>query len=175
MVTRNQKTKTNPKKVKATVKLGMDGRKIRRFVRRVTLAPPITDVFDRFQSQYSLGQRGEREAERFLLKRGWVIVARGYQDKFGEIDLIAVDGETIVFVEVKTRSSDFAGEPEEAVDDVKQAHITRTAIGYLKFHKLTECSVRFDVIAITWPSDSKRPSLKHYESAFERVGEFQMF
>ena len=104
-----------------------------------------------------------------------VIVARGYQDKFGEIDLIAVDGETIVFVEVKTRTSDIAGLPAEAVDAVKQKHLTKTALGYLKWHRLTECSARFDVISITWPRESKRPEIIHYKNAFEQVGQFQIF
>ena len=153
----------------------MNGQKIRQLVRRVTLAQPVVDFYDRFASTQTLGQRGEREAERFLLRLGMVIVARGYQDKFGEIDLIAVDGETIVFVEVKTRTSDYAGQPAEAVDDIKQEHLTKTALGYLKWHRLTECSARFDVISITWPSESKRPEIIHYENAFEPVGEFQIF
>ena len=153
----------------------MNSQKIRRLFRAVSLAPPITDLYDRFLTNQTLGERGEREAERFLLKLGMIIVARGYQDKFGEIDLIAVDDETVVFVEVKTRKSDVAGEPEEAVDATKQTRLTKTAIGYLKFHKLTECPVRFDVIAITWPTQVKRPLIKHYQNAFERVGEFQMF
>ena len=91
---------------------------MRRLVRRVTLSQPLVDFYDRFSRSDSLGKRGEREAERFLLRQGMIIVARRYQDKFGEIDLIAVDGETIVFVEVKTRSSDHAGLPAEAVDQL---------------------------------------------------------
>jgi putative endonuclease len=153
----------------------MYGQQLRRFVRRVTLSQPLVDFYDRFASPQTLGRRGELEAERYLLRLGMVIVARGYQDKFGEIDLIAVDGETIVFVEVKTRTSDVAGLPAEAVDDVKQKHMTKTALGYLKWHRLTECSARFDVISITWPSDSKRPEIIHYKNAFEQVGEFQIF
>ncbi len=104
-----------------------------------------------------------------------VIIERGYQDKFGEIDLIAVDDQTIVFIEVKTRTSDYAGDPTEAVDEVKQQHLTKTAIGYLKWHRLTECRVRFDVVAITWPSEKADPKIVHYEHAFEPAGKFQMF
>lgn len=104
-----------------------------------------------------------------------VIIERGYQEKFGEIDLIAVDRDTLVFVEVKTRSSDQAGLPAEAVDEIKQTRLTKTAQGYLKWHRLTECRARFDVIAITWPSTSTVPEIIHYENAFEPVGEFQMF
>ena len=153
----------------------MNGQKFRSVFRQITLAPRLTELYDLFQTNHTLGQRGEREAERFLLKKGWIIIERGYQDKFGEIDLIAVDGETVVFVEVKTRQSDVAGRPEEAVDGKKQTHVSRTAKGYLKFHKLTECSARFDVIAITWPHSEKHPEIVHYENAFESVGEFQMF
>ena len=153
----------------------MNGQQLRRFVRRVTLSQPVVDFYDRFVSPQTLGQRGELEAERYLLRLGMVIVARGYQDKFGEIDLIAVDGETIVFVEVKTRTSDYAGHPAEAVDDQKQRHLTKTAVGYLKWHRLTECSARFDVISIIWPGGSKRPEIIHYENAFEQVGQFQIF
>ena len=68
----------------------------------------------------SLGLRGEEAAARFLKKLGYVIVARGQRDKIGEIDLIAVDGRTVVFVEVKTRTADQKGLPAEAVDLDKQ-------------------------------------------------------
>ena len=146
---------------------------------RIGLSRPFTQLYDRFQERFlrpgTLGQRGELAAERFLLRRGWTIVARGYEDKFGEIDLIAVDGETIVFVEVKTRQSDYAGSPAEAVDTNKQAHLSKTGIGYLKWHRLTECRARFDVIAIIWPNEAKYPEITHFENAFEPVGKFQMF
>ena len=142
---------------------------------RVSLSRPLTQIYDQFLPNESLGKRGELAAERFLLREGLVIVERSYQDKFGEIDLIAVDDRTIVFVEVKTRTSDYAGDPAEAVDEIKQQHITKTAIGYLKWHHLTECQVRFDVIGITWPPDQIHPEIKHYQNAFEAVGEYQMF
>lgn len=147
----------------------------RKLIRKLTLSRPAVSIYDRFSPNQSLGQRGERAAERYLLKQGMVIVARGFQDKFGEIDLIAVDDATIVFVEVKTRTSDLAGQPAEAVDDLKQQHLTKTALGFLKWNRLTECRVRFDVIAITWPNDRRDPEIKHYDNAFEPVGEFQMF
>lgn len=148
---------------------------VRKLFNRLFLCRPLTGIYDRLSSAKTLGQRGELAAERFLLKHGMVIVARSYEDKFGEIDLIAVDGETIVFVEVKTRSSDIAGLPAEAVDQTKQQHMTKTAYGYLKWHRLTECSARFDVIAITWPDLTHPPDIVHYENAFEPVGDYQMF
>ncbi len=152
------------------------GLRARILFNQVRLTPALVRTYERLNPAQSLGDRGEREAERHLLRKGLIIVARGYSDKFGEIDLIAVDGETIVFVEVKTRRSDFAGAPAEAVDDRKQAKITRTATGYLKFNHLTECSARFDVIAITWPDDTRPPEVVHYENAFEQsVSKFQLF
>lgn len=148
---------------------------LRKWFHQFSLAGPLTDFYDRFLPDLSLGNRGELAAERFLLRKGMVIIERGYQDKFGEIDLIAVDGKTVVFVEVKTRTSDQAGEPADAVDDTKQQHLTKTAQGYMKWHRLTECRARFDVIGIIWPTSSQRPNIVHYENAFEPVGKFQMF
>ena len=135
------------------------------------LIPPITNVCDRLRPKASLGAAGELAAERFLLRQGMIIIARGHQDKFGEIDLIAVDGETIVFVEVKTRSSDIAGHPAEAVDLKKQQRLTRAALTYLKWHRLDNVAARFDVIAVHWPPDAKRPRIEHYVNAFEAVGD----
>jgi len=126
-------------------------------------------------SNDSLGKRGELAAERFLLKLGYIILFRGYEDKFGEIDLIAVDRDTIVFVEVKTRSTDSAGDPSAAVDEVKQQHLTKTGIGFLKWHRLTEYPARFDVVAILGDPLSDSAEIKHYVNAFEPTGEFQMF
>lgn len=147
----------------------------RKLLRKLTLSRTMIGVYDRFAPAMTLGDRGEREAERLLLRQGMIIVARGYEDKFGEIDLIAVDDDSIVFVEVKTRSSDYAGLPAEAVDKQKQRHLTKTAHGYLKWNRLTDCRARFDVIAITWPDSSEDPEITHYQNAFEPVGKFQMF
>ena len=118
----------------------------------------------------SLGRRGEDAAARFLRSLGYVIVARGHRDKIGEIDLIAVDGRTVVFVEVKTRTGDLKGTPAEAVDLDKQQQLTRLAAAYLKRHDLLECKARFDIVAVTWPKDSRRPQIEHIKDAFEAVG-----
>ena len=135
----------------------------------------LVRAYDALRPLEGLGPLGEREAERFLLRQGMIILFRGYQDRVGEVDLIAVDQRAVVFVEVKTRSSDFAGEPEEAVDSSKQLKLTKTAIGFLKWHRLTECAARFDVVAIRWPDISDQPQIKHYANAFEPVGQFQFF
>ncbi|MFT7630721.1 MAG: putative endonuclease [Mariniblastus sp.] len=143
-------------------------------LRKLTLSPLAVRAYDRIFPVTTLGQRGERAAERLLLSQGMVVIARGYQDKFGEIDLIAIDDQTLVFVEVKTRTSDAGGQPAEAVDEKKQLHLTRTAKGYLKWNRLTQVKTRFDVIGILWPCKSESPRIKHYINAFEPVGKFQL-
>jgi putative endonuclease len=123
---------------------------------RTRLFPPLT-----------LGQLGERAAARFLRKKGYIIIACGHRDHFGEIDIIAVDGRTVVFVEVKTRSSQDAGHPGEAVDQDKQRRLTRAASAYRKRHDLMENAARFDIVAITWPQGKGKPLIEHIVNAFE--------
>lgn len=114
------------------------------------------------------GDRGERLAVRHLKKSGLRIVTRNYRNRFGEIDIIALDGQTIVFVEVKTRKSNDAGTPLEAVGEAKQAKIVQVAQAYLKQRRLFETSVRFDVIGIVWNEDKQesKPELTHVRHAF---------
>lgn len=111
------------------------------------------------------GDRGERLAARLLKKSGLTIVTRNFTNRFGEIDIIALDGETIVFVEVKSRRSNAAGEPEEAVDPTKQQQILKTASAYLQSRKLNDQPVRFDVVGIIW-GDEKTPEVRHHRHAF---------
>lgn len=118
----------------------------------------------------SLGDKGERFADRYLRRLGYQVVARSERDLWGELDLIAVDRETIVFVEVKTRSSDAKGSAAEAVDRDKQRRVTRQAVAFLKRHQLLEYAVRFDILALTWPDGARRPSVLHLKDAFEPVG-----
>jgi len=122
-----------------------------------------------------LGERGEDAAARFLRRQGYRILARQVDSPLGELDIIAVDGRTIVFVEVKTRHSTGAGHPAEAVDERKQRRLTQAALGYLKFQGLMNYSARFDVVAITWPADSRRPTIEHFLNAFAPIGEGQFF
>jgi putative endonuclease len=97
------------------------------------------------------------------------------RSRLGELDLVAVDGRTVVFVEVKTRHSHDAGHPAEAVDAHKQQRLTRAALAYLKRHGLLECPSRFDVVAVTWTDAAKKPTIEHFQNAFEAVGQGQMF
>ncbi len=129
----------------------------------------------RWLTPQPLGARGEQAAARYLKRQRYIVVARGERDRIGEIDLVAVDGKTIVFVEVKTRASHDRGHPAEAVDHEKQRRLTRVALSYLRRHDLLEYSARFDVIAITWPAEQKQPTVEHIKNAFEAVGTGQMF
>lgn len=121
-----------------------------------------------------LGDQGERLAVRFLKKQGYRIVARKSRSRIGEIDIVATDGECIVFIEVKTRSSHVAGQPVEAVTAAKQQQLTRAALAWLKNRGLLERRARFDVIAITWGA-GRDPVIRHYRNAFEPTGRGQMF
>ncbi len=120
----------------------------------------------RWRQGGSLGERGEAVAARFLQRRGYRIVGRNLKDSLGELDLVAVDGRTIVFVEVKTRSATDAGNPAEAVDRDKERRLTRLALAYLRRHGLLECAARFDIVAVTWPEAANRPTVEHFSNAF---------
>ena len=123
----------------------------------------------------SLGERGERAAERYLKRLGYVIVERRARVRWGEIDLVALDGRTVVFVEVKTRRSNEAGAPVEAVDSAKQRRLVRLALAWLKRRGMLNHAARFDILALTWPRGARRPEIVHYRNAFEPTGRGQMF
>lgn len=129
--------------------------------------------WDSFREQWgrrqSLGWRGERAAARMLKKKGLRIVTTGYRDRIGEIDIVALDGETVVFVEVKTRRHHGAGHPLEAVDERKQAQLVRLAHVFVRRHGLMEYRCRFDVIGVTW-SDTDGPEIRHIPAAFQARG-----
>lgn len=123
-----------------------------------------------------LGLAGERAAARFLQRLGYRIVARSHRQRLGEIDLIALDGDCLVFVEVKTWSSADSGDPSLAVDRRKQEKLSRAALVYLKRRGLLEQRCRFDVVSVVWPTDRRvQPSIRHFVHAFEAIGRGQMF
>lgn len=123
-----------------------------------------------------LGDRGERAAARFLKSAGYRIIARSYRNQFGEIDLIVMDGRQIVFVEVKTRATTQRGQPHEAVDQGKQAKLSKLALVWLKKHKRLDQSARFDVVSIIWPAEKMaQPEIEHFINAFESTGTGQFF
>lgn len=126
-------------------------------------------------AEEKIGRRGERLAVRHLKRQGCQIVAHSNRSRLGEIDIVAVDGRTVVFVEVKTRRTSDAGHPAEAVDAAKQSRLTQSALGFLKRHGLCECSARFDVVAITWGDGRSEPRIEHVRNAFDARGQGQMF
>ena len=141
----------------------------------MSLPRRIRDWFTRRFPEKSLGDRGEDAAATFLKRQGFHILARSLDSPFGELDIVAVDGRTIVFVEVKTRRSDDAGRPSEAIDQRKEQRMTQAALAYLKSNRLLEYSSRFDVVAITWPDDARKPTIEHFKNAFSPVGAGQFF
>jgi putative endonuclease len=95
-----------------------------------------------------LGKRGEELAFRFLKKSGYKILERNYVCKMGEMDIIAQEKDTLVFVEVKTRTSMDFGPPQLAVNPTKQMQLSKVALNFLKEKKREDVKARFDVVAI---------------------------
>ncbi len=116
------------------------------------------------------GPRGEEIAVAYLQQKGYSIVERNYRLRFGEIDIIARDGETIVFVEVKTRKSIRFGSPFDAVDLRKQKKMSRVALAYLSSCRLLDSPARFDVVAVLLRRGSQ-PEVEIVQDAFELCGE----
>jgi putative endonuclease len=120
----------------------------------------------RWRLRRDLGRRGEDLAHGYLRRRKYVIVARNYRPSTGapgEIDIIAREGDKLVFVEVKTRTNDAVAFPERAVDEDKRRYLIRTARDYARRANVDWNDVRFDVISI---SGIKRPSIQHMKDAF---------
>jgi putative endonuclease len=95
-----------------------------------------------------LGKKGEEVALRFLKRRGYRIVEKNYVCKMGEMDIIAKEKDTLVFIEVKTRTSTMFGPPQLAVNSSKQRQLSKVALNYLKEKHLEDVKARFDVVAI---------------------------
>ena len=113
----------------------------------------------------TLGGRGENAAAAFLKARGYKILTRNYRCDIGEIDIVARDGRTLVFVEVKTRAYDDPT-PEEQVNDAKHHQLTKAGKFYLSRYGIPQPPARFDVIAIVWPQ-GREPIIRHTPNAFE--------
>jgi putative endonuclease len=122
-------------------------------------------VFRSTPARDTLGERGENMAAKFLRSQGYKILERNYKTSVGEIDIIARDGKTLVFVEVKTRLYDDPT-PEEQVNQVKQHQNTKAAHMYLRRFGQPQPPARFDVVAVVWPS-GQPPMIRHTTDAFE--------
>ena len=127
---------------------------LNRLLRKAPVAPRDT-----------LGDRGENMAARYLRNHGYKIIARNFRCGLGEIDIVARDGKTLVFVEVKTRAYDDPT-PEEQVNTVKRHQLTKAAKFYLSRYGVPQPPARFDVVAVVWPT-GREPQIRHTPHAFE--------
>jgi len=116
------------------------------------------------QSRIALGKTGEDLACRELERLGYAILDRRVRFRSGEIDIVAHDGPTLVFVEVKARETGAFGGGGEAVTMYKRRRIVQLAIEYVARRRLGDCGVRFDVVAVQL--DSEPPSIEVYKGAF---------
>jgi putative endonuclease len=121
------------------------------------------------------GTRSERAAARFLRAAGFRIVARNVNTPFGEIDLVALDGRTVVFVEVRSTEGEDTERTSASVDERKQRKLTDAALDFLRRRGLLEYPARFDVLILSWPPGRREPVIEHHRQAFEAVGRWQMF
>jgi putative endonuclease len=111
-----------------------------------------------------LGKSGEDEAARFLTRQGYRVIERNFRTRTGEIDLIALHEGAVVFVEVKTRTSDAFGAPELAVTPQKQKRMIKAALGYMNQKRIHQMPCRFDIVAI---SKSVGSGIELIRNAFE--------
>ncbi|MBN2568187.1 MAG: YraN family protein [Deltaproteobacteria bacterium] len=116
---------------------------------------PSTSNFNKRRT----GKAGEDCAVRFLKRKGYRIIERNYRCVFGEVDIIAIDQGTVAFIEVKSRTSDRFGNPEEAVGKRKQKKISQIAMNYLMVKDMVDCDARFDVVAVHLSVEGERTEL----------------
>ena len=114
----------------------------------------------------AIGSEGERAAADFLEARGYRILERNYRTKLGELDLVAEEGDTLVFIEVKVRLNDRFGGPAAAITSAKQSRIARLAQQYVVSRRLGGRPCRFDVVLI-WGSDPRTRRIELLPGAFE--------
>ncbi|MBP1753074.1 MAG: hypothetical protein H6Q57_1910 [Geobacteraceae bacterium] len=114
----------------------------------------------------TLGEYGEEIAVSYLKKKKYTVVERNYRSKCGELDIVAKEANTLVFVEVKTRRNALYGLPQLSVTHFKQRQISKAALLYLAAKRVGEVNARFDVIAI-FLQDNETPRIEHIRNAFE--------
>lgn len=113
-----------------------------------------------------IGDFGEKIAKEYCKKQGYKIIKQNFTNRMGEIDLIVKEKDQIIFVEVKTRTNQNFGYPEESIDSQKQNKIIRTAQNYLFEEKISSENYRFDVISIEINQLTKKAIIKHIKDAF---------
>lgn len=125
------------------------------------------------------GRRSERAAARYLRGLRYRVLAANVSDRDGELDLLALDGATLVIVEVRSTSSgrlDAIEQTAASVDRRKQKKITDATARFLARRRLLgRIAVRYDVLVIAWPETAREPTVRHIPHAFESAGRFQFF
>jgi putative endonuclease len=121
------------------------------------------------------GLRSEHLAAEYLVCRGHRILDRNWRCPLGEIDLVTLDGDCIVFVEVRSTDRQATDRPAYSVDPAKQARLTRLALAYLQRHRLLGRAARFDVVLVCRGKDAGKVRIEHLPNAFVPVGRFQPF
>jgi putative endonuclease len=122
------------------------------------------------RARVRLGEVGEDLAVRELERRGYAVLARRYRRRSGEIDIIAADGRTVVFVEVKTRDGEVYGSAAAAVTALKQRRLIATARDYLSRQHLVDVPCRFDVVAVCVTGAGPEPEVEVFQNAFQLSG-----
>ena len=120
----------------------------------------------RRRSPSKIGNEGERATADYLRSRGYHILEHNFRCRGGEVDLIALDGGTLVFIEVKTRRSLVRGSPVEAVTALKQGRVRKAAQVYLAYSGRVFQRIRFDVVSIM--KSGKRTDITHLKAAFSQ-------
>jgi len=122
------------------------------------------------EARRALGRKGEVAARTYLERRGVRILVANYTCAAGEIDLIGQEREALLFIEVKTRTSEAFGPPHLAVHQRKQQQIVRAAQWFLAERRLPEIACRFDVLAVTFPNEEEVPRVQWVRDAFPAEG-----
>lgn len=112
------------------------------------------------------GRLGEDYAVDYLIKKGCHIITRNFNTRFGELDIIALEGNSLLFIEVKTRRSTSYGYPREAVNYQKQDKIKSIASFYLQGTRQIDRQIRFDILEVFIDKDYNLLSVTHLENAF---------
>ncbi len=115
-------------------------------------------------SRKRTGDAGEEIARQFLEGKGFLTIERNWRYGRGEIDIIAKDGDVLVFIEVKTQKRDSFGDPEDWITRRKQGQIARTAMGYLTENGIETTECRFDVVTVD--QRGEKTAVNHIEDAF---------
>jgi putative endonuclease len=121
----------------------------------------LKKLFNRNKRKYKahhieLGAYGENQACKYLKKKGYQILKKDFRCKIGQIDIIARDGDTLCFIEVKCRSSCSFGQPEEAITWKKKQRIKKIAEYYMLRKRITNTDIRYDAVSILEPDDDKK-------------------